>query len=49
MLEFSLSQNYFMYELFHVEKCLLFMEYCELVSTVAFIFIVCILSIKYGK
>jgi len=27
-----------MYELFHVEKCLLNMEYCELVSTVSFIF-----------
>jgi len=39
MLEFSISQNYFMYELFYVEKCLICMEYCELVSTVSFIFL----------
>ena len=38
MLEISISQHYFMYGLLHVEKCLICFKYCELVSTVIFIF-----------
>ena len=38
MLEFSISQHNFMYGLFHVEKCHICLEYCQLVSIVVFIF-----------